>query len=945
MLPDWVFHAIVPTIIILDDRSFTPFVRGSHHEKGSTLIASLIVSLQPRIAGRNSSGGGQTSSNLIRRLSGAFPPNQASSIVMMLLVLLLAWSPPILQAQDFQPEPVSEYVEKSGPNTLTFLSYPKYYSNAEGQLTLVNTNLSESKNADWDFEVTTGIWTLRVKTDGTFQAEHAGNIFTYKLDRIGVGRGENFSAFEWGEPSWKNYQVVGDSIRWLNVFPDVDLVVRYIHDILKVDVIVKASLMNEIRSEVQKGTLDADDYLTARFSIPNVWITTDVQLGNEKVDIYAGSLDLQQPLEFVKDGKVVQKLRPVEAYVLDEKGEPILSFEEDSMIHTAQVWQLNKESAGIAEMSANLGDLADAPDGDVVIDPSMNTVLSAYDDSTLLYSNKTGFYGSNSILYLSMTGTNSTSDRIVIKRGVSESESFFTRKNILSVKLKLYLLGIDIPYSIVPLVAYNLDNNWTESQVNWNQPSNGSSWSDGGMGSANFRSRSMNLPNTANQWIEIDITNSFKKAIQSLHYADGYNFLWNGIIIKYLGDQYLSAAFASSDNGNELLRPQIVVQWEGTQFGAWVGNPEGNLDERLLNIYNDKLTHVRITGERAYGGSNQNAADQNVFNNMRTIVSAAHNRNLKSIIVIPAGFNDNITDGRKGYSTSQEYANYITGMLNRLSDSPNYISSGSVSAIEIGSEEDNFQKGSSNIYVMKWTKSSSNVASETGGREFAAYYLSAYSAINNNSLHPEWKNLQILSGSIEDWKQVAKPDGSSSKDFLRGFIDEVTKTDNFDKVPHAISIHAYGPHTPPEGYFSPDYPDFHRTGNEILSMSIAKQYIPNLAQTEYGYSPTFPESTGLINYSAPLDKANNYTQAIYYLRSRLIQGCMKPMPGVGNLFSAYFIHPQHIVAGGGGISDWSFLNFDTAPGSNRAIRSLSSDLMDTSEGLRFGSSEIGRAHV
>ncbi len=61
------------------------------------------------------------------------------------------------------------------------------------------------------------------------------------------------------------------------------MAVRYIHDILKMDVIVKASLMNEIRSEVQKGTLNADDFLTARFSIPNVWITTDVQLESELI--------------------------------------------------------------------------------------------------------------------------------------------------------------------------------------------------------------------------------------------------------------------------------------------------------------------------------------------------------------------------------------------------------------------------------------------------------------------------------------------------------------------------------------------------------------------------------------------------------------------------------------------------------------------------------------
>jgi hypothetical protein len=191
-------------------------------------------------------------------------------VVPLIIVSLIASSALVLCAQDFQPEPVSEYAEKTGPNTITFLSYPKYYTDSEGKLTPVITDLAASKSPAWDFEVTTGIWNLRVNADGTFQAEHAGNVFTYRLSQIGVRRGEAFQAFDWGEANWKNYQVIGDRIRWYDVFSDVDVVVRYIHDILKVDVIVKADLMNRIRAEVQKGSLNADDYLTARFEIPSV---------------------------------------------------------------------------------------------------------------------------------------------------------------------------------------------------------------------------------------------------------------------------------------------------------------------------------------------------------------------------------------------------------------------------------------------------------------------------------------------------------------------------------------------------------------------------------------------------------------------------------------------------------------------------------------------------
>jgi len=165
--------------------------------------------------------------------------------------------------------------------------------------------------------------------------------------------------------------VVGDSIWWYGIFRDVDLRVRYIHDILKVDVIVKAALMNDIRADVRSGKLNADEYLTARFDIPNIWVTGEACQSGEPCDLYAERLDVQQPVEFVKDGKVVQKLRPVETHVLDAKGEPIVTFDEKDTIRSAQSWRLKKDAPGVAEMSANLGDLAKAKDGDVAIDPSI----------------------------------------------------------------------------------------------------------------------------------------------------------------------------------------------------------------------------------------------------------------------------------------------------------------------------------------------------------------------------------------------------------------------------------------------------------------------------------------------------------------------------------------------------------------------------------------------
>jgi hypothetical protein len=329
----------------------------------------------------------------------------------------------------------------------------------------VITDLVASKSPDWDFEVTTGIWNLRVKADGTFQAEHAGNVFTYRLSQIGVGRGEAFQAFDWGEANWKNFQVIGDRIRWYNVFSDIDLVVRYIHDILKVDVIVKANLMNRIRADVQKGSLNADDYLTARLEIPSVWITSEARLAGEKVDLYAERLDLQQPLEFVKDGKIVQRLRPVETYVLDEKGERLEfadPLDEKNVIHTAQLWRLQKDAPGVAEMSANLGDLANAPEGDVSIDPSeIFTGEGFYGsgdtyDSYISQQYPTTNYGTNTFLYLD--GASNAEKRIIV--GFSHSSTKLADKTILSATMGLYPMAISGTPSNASACAYKVTHNW-----------------------------------------------------------------------------------------------------------------------------------------------------------------------------------------------------------------------------------------------------------------------------------------------------------------------------------------------------------------------------------------------------------------------------------------------------------------------------------------------------
>ena len=106
------------------------------------------------------------------------------------------------QTDSFTPIPFSENAEQTSPCTIEFLSYPKYYYNEEGILMPVVTDLVPSNDPDWDFEVTTGIWSLKVRNDGTYQASRKGDTFTYRLADLGIGRGDAFRSLNLGSPNW-----------------------------------------------------------------------------------------------------------------------------------------------------------------------------------------------------------------------------------------------------------------------------------------------------------------------------------------------------------------------------------------------------------------------------------------------------------------------------------------------------------------------------------------------------------------------------------------------------------------------------------------------------------------------------------------------------------------------------------------------------------------------
>lgn len=97
-------------------------------------------------------------------------------------------------AQEFQkPIPISEDVELTSPNSARMLSYPKYYKNTGEELEEINTDIVPSTDPNWDYQVTSGFWQLFVRGDGYFQAQHKGDIFTYRFSALGYGTGTEFN--------------------------------------------------------------------------------------------------------------------------------------------------------------------------------------------------------------------------------------------------------------------------------------------------------------------------------------------------------------------------------------------------------------------------------------------------------------------------------------------------------------------------------------------------------------------------------------------------------------------------------------------------------------------------------------------------------------------------------------------------------------------------------
>ena len=665
-------------------------------------------------------------------------------------------------------------------------------------------------------------------------------------------------------------------------------------------------------------------------------VTSRARQGNEDVDLYSERLNINhRPLEFVKEDKVVHKLRPVETFVLGEKGEPIYPDDMKGIksIRSEQVWQLRPSRGGVAEMSANFGDLADAPDGDVVIDPSfdfqegvsVNGGTYAGCEDSYLYINENI---ADKRIHYNMGGTNSFALWAIKPNPGNHSETRpiirfnniqnFLLGNVISAKLELTLSSrsgsTPAQYRVQPFAINDVSDNWIEGNgnfavypnenwVTWSckQYKDNLTWSESGAGTADrFGSvgEAVDIKSiqTAGQKVSWNLNPSVVR-----HWgADSTNADWvNGIVLEVIDkmadySNILQYYWHSSEASTTSNRPKLIVETAFTQYGADVGSGHNNSGYEIASRQNlllsDGVNVVRFF-DHPVDDPNRDYIN-NFFNKNSPYYS---NSGIKAIIVFAA------IDYKWRNQTASDYANRVNAVLS-MPHVNTAVNEGRIIGIELGNEE-----AQSNTTYGSWEgiKVSFWAGGYTGGYNYAGYYLAAFDKIKNNPTYPNWKKLDVICSTTFDksyaWGWSSQSTMGSSYEFARGFIDGVLNSagGGYSKLPDVMQVHNYA-EEPPEfreeniGTSNQMTEWFDRLG-QMGNLCYSKGFVPAFAQTEYGYSPRPPESGTSYAFHqsnlTTLDEGET-AQAVYYLRGRLITGTQLIHPMVGWKYDLYFHHPN-----------------------------------------------------
>jgi hypothetical protein len=580
-------------------------------------------------------------------------------------------------------------------------------------------------------------------------------------------------------------------------------------------------------------------------------------------------------------------------------------------LRTANSWQLRENAPGVAELSVYLTDVRDLPEGDLVIDPSMYWSMQANTDTMLQY-NSSNLHGSDS--YVSM----SDDDHLLLGfwlYGLAETSTILSA----SVQLSIRENSLAQP---AQAIIYPVTHWWAEQGANWYNYTTNQAWGSNG-GDFNYQkyySRSFTIPTSSYQKVECDVTQPFKK-----QFIDDPDYVQDrGFLLKMKNQVSGTVQFYMLDDATVSNRPLLAVRYGFAQFGADAGNIAAGYGTRMDNMSTDNLKIIRFFDDRIYdpyGSEFQNFA------------TAASNRGMNVIYVIVA--KDYYYNGSDyDMSRKADYADKLDTVFSRAGVQA-LINNGTIIGVELGNEEavstwDNFQTG-------YW------FGTYTGGQRYAEFYLEAYNQLKNDTLSDAlFRKLDILaSASNPESHGIAFNSSAgygSSGEFFEGFIDKVITLGGRDKLPNVVAVHQY---TKDDYTYSPEFREYRveygdkRTEwfdriEQIFGICDAEGFIPNFAQTEYGYSPTsgFDHAPGNTSAEA---------QAVYYLRHALTTStCKIPdgsswLRGIGWKYDFYFHHPKDYWAQGS--QDYGF--FDNSDNS-RPIRNIAREIHNLSGDLKLG---------
>ncbi len=836
------------------------------------------------------------------------------------------------QVEFERPIPLSETAERIAADQIAFYSYPKYYRNASGDLAEVDTNFRSSPLADWDYEVSMGIWRLLIRKDGTFSARHSGDTFTYRLMDYGLSNKEGFCSLAKQSPNWDSFIVAGNKAIWSDVFPGVNLEIEYIHDILKV---------NLYMSQNSRDTLAAHEYARAhpeaklvyRFDIQDLFLQPSKVSDALQEQALDQDFEITGALNFSRSGKVRHSIVPAKAWVQDDASKPLRDMEPISL---SQTW-CGKESQKHYDLGIGLDEFFNAPDGTLVLDPTTIFEVIQPSSKDSLLSGETNYGSETTVSWYD-------DDHFVLAFNVGALNNGII---VAKAELSIYEWYSSIDSNIGSR-AYNVTEYWDESLTTWTY-----GWTTpGGDYTTTNQSPEITLPDDDDEWITWDVTDAFDARFP----WDKYDIEDYGFLVRMLDSTSGKIKLYTSEYATVSLRPKLIVTYESPSFGVDVGNGKddggnGTPSERQIAAQDDNVNIVRYFMEYPeHSDLNEGFMEDADENDMKVIpvfrvYRKAYDDPLETPIPVP-----------------QAAATFAAEVKTLLTPLCTQIKNRTIVAIELGNEVD---AGFGYTMEMSPIPTPWQAALD---RYYAGRYFGEYYYVARQIVKAEWPDLPIISGGSPNlFKAFGFPDavdessppeingiGQHGKAFLSGFIDWVTAAttqtpgvDPYEILPEIMGIHGYPLEDPPEEF--QDKPGNGSTFEYLqrydymlaaVETRTAGQYSPEIAATEYDTifwateRPTAlptPNPTdsdlGLANFPTHIEAPER--QAIHFLRRILLDATLENYhdePAIK--YSMYFHHPMDMSWDAGNMHSFSHNPYGTPVATPRPILKVAREMYD-----------------